>query len=128
MIPNIKGIAIVVVVAVAIGGYQHWQLGKLRDSVVVLTANNAQLTNSVGEQSATIGTLQSSLADTIDNNNRLAERLGVIDTHRRAQVRELNQYRGRLNEIALQKPTLIEYRANDAISRVLRELAEAVGN
>lgn len=128
MIAKIKTTLIITAIAVAVVGYQHYRLARLQSSVITLTSNNAQLTQSVDEQSNTIDALESNLAHTIDNNNRLAKRLGVINNHRRAQVRELNQYRGRLNEITIAKPTLIERRANVAFRRVVRELGEAVGD
>ena len=108
-------------------GIQEWRMNSLRGEVLILTANNSKLTYALDEQSAAMQSLQDNIQHAIDNSNRLAKELGVVESHRRHITNELSSYRGRLNAIAIKKPTLIARRANDAFGRLLRE-AESIGD
>lgn len=109
----------------AIFAYQYWQINKLQENVSILTENNVKLESAVETQKETIGQFETSLQQTIENNRVLNEQFSQANQKTEEIIQELNSYRGRLGNAALEKPTLIERRANDATDRLMREFTEA---
>lgn len=122
---------VLLAVSAAIGSvfyYQHWQINSLQNDVVILSENNTKLKSAVETQKQTVSSLEGSLFDAIQNSKALAKRLVDVDEKRQLIVEELNSYRGRLENVAFRKPTLVESRVNDAAANVLQQFDKATRN
>lgn len=124
---KVKLIMVALAVGAAVIAWQDWKMSRLQNEVKTLTSNNVKLSFALNEQSAATKALQENIQQAIDSSNRLAEELGIVETHRRRITAELNSYRGRLNNVAIKKPTLIERRARTAFDGLVRE-ASSIGN
>ena len=111
-----------------IAGVQYWQNGKLQAKADVLIANNTVLDRAVNIQNQTISTLQTAIDNVIKNNAALAAAQQQVSEQTNQALAKLETYKGRLNNAALEKPTLIERRANAAFSDVMRQFATATGH
>ena len=111
-----------------IAGFQYWQNGKLQAKTDVLIANNTVLDSAVKTQNQTITTLQTAMNNVIKNNAALAAAQQQVSEQTNQALAKLETYNGRLNNAALEKPTLIERRANAAFSDVMRQFAAATSH
>ena len=118
----------VVAAAGSIFAYQYWQINKMKETVNILTENNAKLEVAVTQQQEVISEFETELSETIANSNLLAEE--IVSTNERHQkiVQELNSYRGRLERVALEKPEIVEDRINRATAVIMQQFAAETGN
>ena len=124
---HFKIIGALLVVFALVLGFQHWQMTKLQAKADILMANNSTLDSAVKVQDATINSLQQGMKESIENTLLLATKIQAADKDRQKIVAQLNSYRGRLNDAALKKPTLVERRATNAFASVLQQYAATTG-
>jgi hypothetical protein len=101
--------------------YQHSQLGVLR-------SNNAKLEVSIGLQRETVTSLEEGLHAAIENNKILADKIAIANLRQRKQIRRLNLSRGRLGNVALEKPTSVERIINRSTADVMLKFEQITGN
>jgi len=124
---HFKIIGALLVVFALVLGFQHWQMTKLQAKADILMANNSTLDSAVKVQDSTINSLQQGMKESIENTLLLATKIQAADKDRQKIVAQLNSYRGRLNDAALKKPTLVERRATNAFASVLQQYAATTG-
>lgn len=118
--------ALVTVLIVA--GYQYWQLIQLQAKANVLIANNTVLDSAVKTQNQTITTLKTAMDNVIKNNAALVAAQQELSKQTNQALAKLETYKGRLNDAALEKPTLVEHSANAAFSDLMRQFAAATSH
>jgi len=120
--------AICISVIGAVFFLQHLQIAKLEKANNILIEQNGQLDLSLKIQDTTIMQMGSNLDSVIKSTTRLAMQINQAEAERQAITNQLNGFRGRLNNVAIKKPGLIESRANTAFADVLRDFAAATGS
>ena len=121
-------IILIAVVVIAVGSiltYQRVKISKLEKNVVVLTANNSKLEDTVTEQKETITSLEAGLDNIIDSSNTLAEKIAKLEEQKQIIIQRLNDYRGKLKNEALEKPTATEHNINSYVANLLHKFDKA---
>lgn len=103
--------------------YQNTVIKKLSDRVTVLSSD-------VGANTVVIETQQETIRSMEEDTKLIMGEIGVMqraivrsnEENNRKRV-EYDSYRGRLYEVSLQRPTLIERRANSAFSDIMQTIA-----
>jgi len=95
-----------------------------------LEKNVAELNVAAGEREVTIAIQQSTLETIARDSKIMANELGIMQRAIVKNTQEFNKkrteydtYRGRLYEASIQRPTLIERRANAAFSDIMQDIA-----
>jgi septal ring factor EnvC (AmiA/AmiB activator) len=107
---------------------QRSDISNLKESVTILSANNAKLQVAVSKQNDTITSFESQIRHSLRNNEQLRNDIRESEKKRNEITEKFNSYRGRLYNAAIKKPSLIERRANSAIADVLQQFARETGN
>lgn len=119
---------LIIIIVATIGSAAIAQNWYLHHKVSDLTKDRVKLETAIQSQSESVNLLQATVSDVISVNNQLTERMSAIDNHRTVEIGKLNSFRGRLADVALAKPALIERRANDSFTDLLREFTQATAN
>lgn len=127
---NIKFLftTIVITSLVSVFIYQWWSLNSLRREIIILRANNTNLKTAVQQQNKTSAFLQEGLSRAILSGRELATKIADEEIRHQKTRHRIDNYRGRLHNVALKKPKTIQSHANSAIAIVLREFDRATGH
>tara|TARA_R110002020_G_scaffold104587_1_gene244664 strand:- start:620 stop:1015 length:396 start_codon:yes stop_codon:yes gene_type:complete len=113
---------------VSVFAYQWWALNSLRGEIIILRANNGNLKTAVQQQNKTSAFLQEGLSRAISSGRELASEIADEETRHQEIRHKIDNYRGRLHNVALKKPKTIQSYTNRSIADVLREFDRATGN
>lgn len=127
---NIKFLftTIVITSLLSVFVYQWWALNSLKREIITLRANNNNLKTAVQQQNKTSAFLQEGLSRAISSGRKLAIEIADEEIRHQKIRYKIDNYRGRLHNVALKKPKTIQSHANSAIAIVLREFDRATGN
>ena len=108
--------------------FQAFRLKTIERELGRALETNARLEQAVEIQQETTEFLEREIAAVNLASRKLAARIAEAGLERQIAVKQLNDYRGRLENATLEKPELVERLANDALNRILFRIAEATGN
>ena len=109
---------------ISVFAYQEWQATKLRKSLVIVSENNAKLKIVANSQQNTISTLTGQVGEIVERSEELQQKVTGLGAEKERRVQQLNAYRGgRLSNVALEKPELVEKRATSAFVGIMHEFA-----
>ena len=113
---------------VSVFAYQWWSLNSLRREIITLRANNTNLKTAVQRQGKTSAFLQEGLSRAILSGRELADEIADEETRHQEIRHKIDNYRGRLHNVALKKPKITQSNANRGIVEFLRDFERATDN
>ena len=114
-------------VAVGLGTYmwiQNSRINSLTDDLAVSQQNVAILKGAVETQRKTIDHMSRQYQQMLEFNQEYQERIADLREEQQEIMQQYNRYRGRLQELTLERPETIERLVNREFKRVLEEFTE----
>lgn len=127
---NIIGLLFVIALVGAIAGvfwYQNTVIESLTDRVSALSSETAKQRDTIEMQNKALLEIEVDTRFLITEISTLQTNFKENTEAANKKKSEYDSYRGRLYEVSLQKPTLIERRANSAFTGVMQNISRETG-
>lgn len=99
----------------------------LKEDISILQNNNAKLNTAIDTQKQTIESIEGEVSKVIKNYRNLTKKFSDNNKRTDEIIEKLNSYRGRLKNVAVKKPKLVERSINTSTIDLMQLFYEETG-